>query len=118
MSSTRRPRTTTSPKGTSDQGRWSTRRKTAIVLRLLRGEDLDALSREIKLPASTIARWRDQFLAAGQASLKTRPADERDEEIARLRAKVGEITMENELLYERARRAEGRDPFALRRSRP
>jgi hypothetical protein len=68
--------------------------------------------------AATIAGWRDQFLADGQAAVRTRPADERDEEIARLRAKVGEITMENELLRERARRAEANSPFGPRRSRP
>jgi transposase-like protein len=80
------------------------------VLRVLRGEDLDALSRELGVTASTIAGWRDQFLASGQAGLRSRPADERDEEIARLRAKVGEMTMANELLRERARRAGANSP--------
>src|ERR671933_1880818 len=100
-----------------ERGRWSSRRKTEVVLRVLRGEDLDALSRELGVTAGVIAGWRDQFLAGGQAAVRTRPADERDEEIARLRAKVGEITMENELLLERARRAEANSPFGPRRSR-
>lgn len=115
MSPTPRSSTTTSP---DDRGRWSSRRKTEVVLRALRGEDLDSLSRELGITAATISGWRDRFLAGGQAAVKSREADGRDEEMARLRAKVGEITMENELLYERARRAEGRDPFAPRRSRP
>src|ERR671934_2834662 len=101
-----------------ERGRWSSQRKTEIVLRVLRGEDLDALSRELGVTAATIAGWRDQFLASGQAGLRARPADERDEEIARLRAKVGEITMTNELLLERARRAEAAHPFGPRRSKP
>jgi hypothetical protein len=68
--------------------------------------------------AGTIAQWREQFLAGGQAAVKRRPADERDDELGRLRAKVGELTMENELLRERARRAEGDGgPFGRRRSR-
>ena len=100
-----------------ERGRWSSRRKTEIVLRVLRGEDLDALSRELGVTAAAIAGWRDQFLASGQAGLRARPTDERDEEIARLRAKVGEITMANELLLERARRAEATSPFGPRRSR-
>ena len=100
-----------------ERGRWSSRRKTEIVLRVLRGEDLDALSRELGVTAGTIAQWREQFLAGGQAAVKSRPADERDEELARLRAKVGELTMENELLRERARRAEGDGPFVRTRSR-
>ena len=37
--------------------------------------------------------------------------------LARLRAKIGELTMANELLLERARRAEGEVPFGRRRSR-
>ena len=99
-------------------GRWSSRRNMEVVLRALRGEDLDALSREIGVTAGAIAQWREQFLAGGQAAVKSRPADERDDELGRLRAKVGELTMENELLRERARRAEGDGgPFGRRRSR-
>ena len=101
-----------------DRGRWSARRKTEVVLRVLRGEALDALSRELGVTAAAIARWRDQVLAGGQAAVRRRPAAERDDELGRLRAKVGEITMENELLRERARRAEAGAPFASRRSRP
>jgi Helix-turn-helix domain len=100
-----------------ERGRWSSRRKTEVVLRALRGEDLDALSRELGVTAGAIAQWREQFLASGQAGLKSRPADERDDEVGRLRAKVGELTMENELLRERARRAEADGPFGRRRSR-
>jgi hypothetical protein len=106
------------PSSQPERGRWSSRRKTEIVLRVLRGEDLDTLSRELGVTAATIAGWRDQFVASGQAGLRSRPADERDEEIARLRAKVGEMTMANELLLERARRAEANNPFGPRRSKP
>jgi transposase len=98
-----------------DRGRWSSRRKLEVVLRVLRGESLDALSRELGVTAAAIARWRDQVLAAGQAAVRRRPADERDDEIARLRAKVGELTMDNELLLQRCR---AERPFAPRRRRP
>jgi hypothetical protein len=81
-----------------DRGRWSTRRKLEIVLRILKGEDLDALSREVKLTAARLAQWRDAALAAMQAGLKSREADGRDLEIQSLRAKVGELMMEKELL--------------------
>jgi transposase-like protein len=101
-----------------ERGRWSARRKVQIVLRVLRGENLDTLSRELGVTAATLAHWRDQVLAGAQAAVRSRPTDERDEEIARLRAKVGEITMDNELLRERARRAEAGAPFGPRRSRP
>src|ERR671917_2550262 len=81
-----------------ERGRWSSRRKMEVVLRALRGEDLDALSRELGVTAGAIAQWREQFLAGGQAAVKSRQADERDDELGRLRAKGGELTMENELL--------------------
>jgi transposase-like protein len=100
-----------------ERGRWASRRKTEVVLRALHGEDLDALSRELGVTAGTLAHWREQFLAGGQAAVKSRPVDERDDELGRLRAKVGELTMENELLRERARRAEADGPFGRRRSR-
>ena len=104
-------------RASSERGRWSSRRKTEVVLRVLRGEDLDTVSRELGVTAGTIALWRDRFLAGGQAAVKSRPADERDDEVGQLRAKVGELTMANELLLERARRAEGDVPFGRRRSR-
>lgn len=100
-----------------ERGRFSARRKTEAVVRLLRGGELDALSRELAVTAATLAQWRDRFLAAGQASLKSRPGDERDEEVRRLQAKVGEVTMENELLRERAHAAEAGLPLGRRRSR-
>ena len=104
-------------RASSERGRWSSRRKTGVVLRVLRGEDLDALSRELGVTAGTLAQWRDQFLSGGQAAVKSRPADERDDELGRLRAKIGELTLANELLLERARRAEADAPFGRRRSR-
>lgn len=89
-----------------ERGRFSSQRKMEAVLRLLRGEAVDAVSRGLGVTAATLSGWREQFLAGGQARLKSRASDERDEEIQRLRAKVGEITMDNELLLERSLRAE------------
>jgi putative transposase len=68
--------------------------------------------------AATLAQWRDQFLAGGQAAVRSRPTDARDEELARLRAKISELTLANELLRERAERAEAGHPFGSRRLRP
>ena len=78
--------------------RMSARRKQEAVLRLLRGEDLELLSRELGVTAAELSGWRDAFLAAGEAALKTRPADARDAEIGRLKEKVGDLTMATELL--------------------
>src|SRR6478735_5506016 len=98
-----------------DRGRFSAKRKSEAVLRLLRGEDLDTLSRELGVVAATLSSWRDAFLDGGTAAMKSRPADDRDELIARLRAKVGQLTMDNELLDQKCQHLEAGRPFAPRR---
>ena len=97
--------------------RMSARRKQDAVLRLLRGEDLELLSRQLGVTAADLSGWRDAFLAAGEASLKTRPADAREAEIGRLKEKVGDLTMANELLKAKIERLETSRPLARRRSR-
>src|ERR671911_3009555 len=98
--------------------RMSAGRKREAVLRLLRGEDLELVSRELGVTAAELSSWREAFLAAGEASLKTRPADGRDVEIGRLKAKVGDLTMANELLATKIEHLEAGRPLARRRSRP
>jgi hypothetical protein len=97
--------------------RMSARRKQGAVLRLLRGEDLELVSRQLAVPAAELSAWRDAFLAAGEAALKTRPADGRDAEIGRLKAKVGDLTMTTELLEAKIERLEDGRPLPRRRSR-
>jgi cell division protein FtsB len=53
----------------------------------------------------------------GKASLKSRPIDDRDAEIARLERKVGDLTMSKELLEAKIDKLEGGHPLARRRSR-
>jgi transposase len=81
-----------------DKGRWSSRRKAEVVLRLFRGETLDALSRELGVTAGRLAQWRDEALAAMQAGLQSREPDHRDGFIHDLKAKVGDQAMQIELL--------------------
>lgn len=100
-----------------ERGRFSSQRKLDAVLRVLRGESIDAVSRELGVTAGALAGWRDAVLTGGQSALRSRPEDERDDEIRRLRAKVGEITMANELLLERCHRVEANRPLAQRRSK-
>ena len=88
-----------------------------MVLRLLRGEDLEAVSRAVGIAAARASQWRDQFLAAGQAGLKRRATDARDDDHRRLQAKIGELLMENELLYAKVDQLEAGGPLARRRSR-
>jgi transposase len=71
-------------------GRMSRQRKTAAVLRLLRGDDLETVSRALGVTAATLSGWRDAFLAAGEAALAIRPDGGEALEGARLKAKLGE----------------------------
>ena len=88
----------------------------AIVARLLRGEPLELVVRDECLDRR-LSEWRDRALTGAATALKERERDDRDDEIARLKAKVGEITMDNELLYAKIATMEGKRPLAHRRSR-
>ena len=97
--------------------RLTAARKQEAVLRVLRGEDVELVARSLEATAADVSSWRDAFLEGGAGNLKQRPRDARDEEIDRLRAKLGEITMDNELLYEKISKMEAGHPFARRRSK-
>jgi transposase len=82
------------------QPRWSAGKKTDAVLRLLRGESLEELSRELQVEAHRLAAWRDDFLAAGKQGLKDQRPDRSPDDRALKQAerKIGQLTMENEVL--------------------
>ena len=99
-------------------GRMSRQRKRDAVLRLLRGEDLETVSRGLGVTAATLTAWRDAFLAAGEASLASRPADGEEFESERLKARLGEMPLERELLEAKIAALEEGRPLARRRPRP
>ena len=76
------------------------------------------MSRDLGVTVAQLSEWRDDALASAEAGLKAQPRDQRDDEIARLQNKVGEITMDKELLEEKVRRLEARaSPSRGRRSK-
>jgi hypothetical protein len=97
--------------------RFSVQRKMAVVARLLRGEPLELVVRETNVSIGKLSEWRERALAGAATALKERERDDRDDEIARLKSKVGEITMDNELLYAKIEALEGKRPLARRRPR-
>jgi hypothetical protein len=97
--------------------RWRRRAHARAAAADVGTEDLELISRDLAVTAAELSGWRDQFLAAGEASLKSRPADARDAEIGRLQAKVGELTMTAELLEAKIERLETHRPLGRRRSR-
>ena len=89
------------PDGRPEGGRevrWSARRKEGVVLRLLRGEGLDALAREYRVAAGTISAWREEFLAAGREGLKSRSRPEEDRRLVEAQRKIGELSMDLDIL--------------------
>ncbi|BCU06361.1 hypothetical protein Atep_10380 [Allochromatium tepidum] len=96
--------------------RFWVQHKTEAVLRLLRGEDMETLSRELGVTAAKRSQWKDAFPASGAAGLKKRSSAE-EAEYRRLNEKIGEQAMEIELLREKIRLLEAKDPLGWRRSR-
>ncbi len=88
----------------------------AVVARLLRGEPLDVVAREANVSVAKLTEWRDRALAGAASALKERERDDREDEIARVKSKVGEITMDNELLFAKIAAMEAKSPLARRRS--
>ena len=94
--------------------RWSLARKREVVLRLLRGEAAEGLSRELAVPVYRLEQWRERAMAGIEGALKERDADPTAEELGAAMKRIGELTMEVELLRTRVERP---GPLARRRSR-
>ena len=94
--------------------RWSVNRKRDVVLRLLRGEAAEDLSRELGVPLYKLERWRQKAEAALEGALKERETDAVSDELATALQRVGELSMEVELLRSRIERP---SPLVHRRSR-
>jgi transposase len=94
--------------------RWSVVRKREVVLRLLRGEAAEALARELGVPLYKLERWRQKAEAALDGALKERETDAATGELATAMQRIGELSMEVELLRSRMERPV---PLARRRSR-
>src|SRR3712207_76852 len=98
--------------------RRSRQRKRDAVLRLLRGEGLETVSRAPGVTAATPSGWRDAFLAAGEASLASRPTEGEALQSERLKARLGEMLLRQELLEAKIAALEGGRPLARRRPKP
>jgi uncharacterized protein HemY len=75
---------------------------------------VELLSRELGLPIFKLDQWRQKADAALDGALKEREADAASTELAAAMKRIGELSMENELLRARIEKP---GPFARRRSR-
>lgn len=95
--------------------RWGAKRKAEVVLRLLRGEALDMLSRQTAVPIPRLEEWRTQALGGIEVALQIRANDDPTQQrLDEANRRIGELSMEVELLRARC---EKQGPFVGRRSR-
>ena len=101
------------PVAAAEVKRWSAGRKKEVVLRLLRGEPVDTVSREVSVPIYKLEQWRDRALASIDAGLKERENDPVEKQLDEANRRIGELVMEVEIL-QKERRA--KRPLVGRRS--
>lgn len=78
--------------------RRSVARKRAVVLRLIAGEPVELVSREIGVLVFKLERWRERAEAALEGALQEREAESERPELAAALRRIGELGMEGELL--------------------
>lgn len=108
-----RSATESAPSAATEVKRWSAGRKKQVVLRLLRGESVDALSRELAVPIFRLEEWRDRALAGIDVGLRERENDPVEKQLDDANRRIGELVMEVEILR---KEREVRRPLAGRRS--
>ena len=93
--------------------RWSAGRKKEVVLRLLRNESVDDISREVSVPIYKLEQWHDRALAGIDAGLKERENDPVLAQLDEAKRRIGELVMENEILR---KERQAKRPLVVRRS--
>lgn len=108
-----RSATGSAPSAAAEVKRWSAGRKKQVVLRLLRGESVDALSRELAVPIFRLEEWRDRALAGIDVGLKERESDPVEQQLNDANRRIGELVMEVEILR---KERQAKRPLVGRRS--
>ena len=90
-----------------DVQRWTARRRVALVLSIVRGETSVAeAARKHGLTVAEIEDWQERFVAGAENALRARPKDDealKDEQIKKLKQKVGELVLDLDILREAAK---------------
>ena len=94
--------------GLEEVRRWTARRRAALIISLLKGETtVVEAARRHGLKVAEVEDWRERFLLGAENALRARPKEDdavREEEVNRLKRKVGELTMDLDILREAAKR--------------
>ena len=84
--------------------RWTAKRRAALVISLLKGETTAAeAARRHGLKVAEVEEWRERFLLGAENALRARPKEDealREEELNRLKRKVGELTIDLDIVHE------------------
>ncbi len=87
-----------------DVKRWTSKRRTALVLSILKGEtSAQEAARKHGLTVAEVEDWKDRFLMGAENALRSRPKEEealKDEMIKKLKQKVGELVMDIDIIKE------------------
>lgn len=90
--------------------RWTAKRKSAVVLEILRGKTTaSAVAREHGLTVGDVEGWQERFLSGAEEFLRSHPRENQerhDAEKQELLAKVGELTLAVDAL-KKTQRAQG-----------
>ena len=101
------------PDAAAEDKRWSATRKKEVVLRLLRGEPVDAVTWEVAVPIYKLEKWREQALSGMDAGLKERENDPVARQVDDATRRIGALVTEAEILH---KERQVRRPFVGRRS--
>lgn len=88
--------------------RMTAAKKEALVLRLLRGEDMESVSRQSGVPLHRLNDWREAYSRGGREGLKARPGDPLDTELRQARDLIARQALELEILKKARALAGGR----------
>jgi transposase-like protein len=87
--------------------RWTAKRRAALVVSILKGETSGAeAARKHGLTVADVEDWQQRFLLGAENALRSRPKDEealKEEQIKKLKQKVGELVLDNDILREALR---------------
>ncbi len=84
--------------------RWAAKRRAALVIDILRSTTtVVEAARAHALTVAEIEQWKERFLTGAENALRSKPLDDEaltEQEIKRLKQKVGELVMDLDILKE------------------
>jgi len=87
--------------------RWTAKRRSALVLSVLKGEtSAQEAARKHGLTVAEVDEWKERFLLGAENALRSKPRDDealKEEQIRRLKQKVGELVLDIDILKEATR---------------